>query len=43
MNSVRNGKSHGQTHFEEVYVQPVAENNGTALGVAFYVWHRVLG
>ena len=28
---------------EEVYIQPAAGDNGTALGAAFYVWHQVLG
>jgi carbamoyltransferase len=43
MNSVMNGKIRTQTPFEEVYVQPAAGDNGTALGAAFYVWHQVLG
>jgi carbamoyltransferase len=43
MNSVLNGKVREQTPFEEVYVQPAAGDNGTALGAAFYVWHQVLG
>jgi carbamoyltransferase len=43
MNSVMNGKLREQTPFEEVYVQPAAGDNGTALGAAFYVWHQVLG
>src|SRR5262249_17345856 len=32
-----------QTPFAEVYVQPAAGDNGTALGAAFYVWHQILG
>jgi carbamoyltransferase len=43
MNSVLNGKIRDRTPFEEVYVQPAAADNGTALGAAFYVWHQVLG
>jgi carbamoyltransferase len=43
MNSVMNGKIREQTPFEEVYIQPAAGDNGTALGAAFYVWHHVLG
>ncbi len=43
MNSVLNGKIREQTPFEEVYIQPAAADNGTALGAAFYVWHQVLG
>jgi carbamoyltransferase len=41
MNSVANGKVRARTPFEEVYVQPAAGDNGTALGAAFDVWHRV--
>ncbi len=43
MNSVANGKIRERTPFEEVYIQPAAPDNGTALGAAFYVWHQVLG
>lgn len=43
MNSVLNGKIRERTPFKEVYVQPAAADNGTALGAAFHVWHRVLG
>lgn len=43
MNSVMNGKIRTHTPFEEVYVQPAAGDNGTALGAALYVWHEVLG
>jgi carbamoyltransferase len=43
MNSVMNGKIRERTPFEEVYIQPAAGDNGTALGAAFYVWHQVLG
>jgi carbamoyltransferase len=43
MNSVMNGKIRERTPFEEVYVQPAAGDNGTALGAAFHVWHQVLG
>jgi carbamoyltransferase len=43
MNSVMNGKIRERTPFEEVYIQPAAADNGTALGAAFYVWHQVLG
>lgn len=42
MNSVANGKIRANTPFEEVYVQPAAGDNGTALGAAYYVWHHVL-
>jgi carbamoyltransferase len=43
MNSVANGKIRTNTPFEEVYVQPAAADNGTALGAAFHTWHCVLG
>lgn len=43
MNSVLNGKIRERTPFRDVYVQPAAADNGTALGAAFYVWHQILG
>ena len=43
MNSVANGKIREHTPFEEVYIQPAAGDNGTALGAAFWVWNQVLG
>lgn len=43
MNSVANGKIRSHTPFEEVYVQPAAADNGTALGAALFVRHQVLG
>jgi carbamoyltransferase len=43
MNSVANGKVREKTPFEEVYIQPAAGDNGTALGAAYYVWNQVLG
>jgi carbamoyltransferase len=43
MNSVMNGKIRERTPFQEVYVQPAAADNGTALGAAFQVHHQVLG
>jgi carbamoyltransferase len=43
MNSVLNGKIRERTPFREVYVQPAAGDNGTALGAALYVWHHVRG
>ena len=41
MNSVANGKIRERTPFEDVYVQPASGDNGTALGAAFDVWHRL--
>ena len=43
MNSVVNGKIRSETPFEEIYVQPAASDNGTALGAAYFVWHQRLG
>ena len=42
MNSVANGRIRSETRFEEVYIQPAAADNGTALGAAYYVWNQVL-
>ena len=43
MNSVANGKIRDKTPFDDVFIQPAAGDNGTALGAAFHVWHEVLG
>ena len=43
MNSVANGKIRSNTPFTDVYVQPAASDNGTALGAAYYVWNQTLG
>jgi carbamoyltransferase len=40
MNSVANGKIRARTNFTDVFIQPAAGDNGTALGAAFEVWHR---
>ena len=40
MNSVANGKIRSETPFTDVYIQPAAGDNGTALGAALHVWHR---
>ena len=42
MNSVANGKVRSNTGFEQLYIQPAAGDNGTALGAAYYVWNQVL-
>ena len=42
MNSVANGKIRTATPFRDVYIQPAAGDNGTALGAALYVWHHEL-
>jgi len=43
MNSVANGKIRTHTPFREVFVQPAAGDNGTALGAAFDAWHATGG
>jgi carbamoyltransferase len=43
MNSVANGKIREQTAFREVFIQPAAGDNGTALGAAFYAWNQIAG
>jgi carbamoyltransferase len=43
LNSVANGKILERTPFREVYVQPAAADDGTAIGAAFYVEHAILG
>ncbi|HXD16467.1 MAG TPA: carbamoyltransferase C-terminal domain-containing protein [Vicinamibacterales bacterium] len=40
MNSVANGKIRSETPFTDVYIQPAAGDNGTALGAALHVWHQ---
>jgi carbamoyltransferase len=39
MNSVANGKIRSNTPFKEVFIQPAAGDNGTALGAALEAWH----
>ena len=43
LNSVANGKIFERTRFRDVFVQPAAGDDGTAIGAAFYVEHAVLG
>src|SRR5204862_130926 len=40
MNSVANGKIREATGFDDVFIQPAAGDNGTALGAAFHAWHE---
>jgi carbamoyltransferase len=42
LNSVANGKIFEKTKFREVFAQPAAGDDGTAIGAAFYVEHAVL-
>ena len=39
MNSVANGKIRQHTPFKNVFIQPAAGDNGTALGAALQAWH----
>jgi carbamoyltransferase len=43
MNSVANGKIRERTEFRDVFIQPAAGDNGTALGAAFQAWHAETG
>jgi carbamoyltransferase len=43
MNSVANGKIREETGFRELFLQPAAGDNGTALGAAFHVCHQLAG
>ena len=40
MNSVANGKIRQNTPFRNVFIQPAAGDNGTALGAALEAWHQ---
>jgi carbamoyltransferase len=42
LNCVANGKLFENTGFEDVYVQPAANDAGTSIGAALYVWHQLL-
>jgi carbamoyltransferase len=43
LNSTFNGKVLPQTPFKNIFIQPAANDAGTALGVAYYIYHQVLG
>jgi carbamoyltransferase len=43
LNCVANGMLFDNTDFRDVYVQPAANDSGTSIGAAFYVWNQVLG
>ena len=43
LNSTFNGKVRLETPFEEIFIQPAANDAGTALGVAYYIYHQILG
>lgn len=42
LNSAANGKIFERTPFKEVYIQPAAGDDGTAIGAAYWVEHIVL-
>ncbi len=43
LNSAFNGKILRETPFTDIYIQPAANDAGTALGVCYYIYHHVLG
>ena len=43
LNSTFNGKVLPNTPFEDIFIQPAANDAGTALGVAYYIYHQILG
>lgn len=43
LNAVANGRIRHETPFDEVYIQPAAGDNGTAIGAAYHVWNQQLG
>lgn len=43
LNCVANGKITDRTPFRNIYIQPAANDSGTAIGAAFYVHNAVLG
>jgi carbamoyltransferase len=43
LNCVGNGRILREGPFEEVWIQPAADDAGGALGVALFIWHQLLG
>jgi carbamoyltransferase len=43
LNCVVNGKIRAETPFEDVWVQPAANDAGTSVGAALWVWNQKLG
>lgn len=41
LNSVANARILGETPYQELYIQPAAADDGTAVGAAFYVWNQL--
>jgi carbamoyltransferase len=42
LNGIFNGKVLPQTEFEDIYIQPAANDAGTAMGVCYFLYHQVL-
>ena len=42
LNCVANGKILPNTSFENIFIQPAANDAGTAIGVACYIWNQML-
>lgn len=42
LNCAANGKILEKTPFRDLYIQPAANDSGTSIGAALYVWHEVL-
>jgi carbamoyltransferase len=43
LNSVANGKILERTRFQDVFIPPVPDDSGGALGAAYHVCHQILG
>jgi len=43
LNCVGNGRILRESDFENVWVQPASNDSGGAIGVAYYIWHQLLG
>lgn len=41
LNSIVNGKILESTPFENIFIQPAATDDGTAIGCAMYAWHEL--
>jgi carbamoyltransferase len=42
LNCVANGKILPNTKFENIYIQPAANDAGTSIGAAYYIWNQQL-
>ncbi|MCP5006476.1 MAG: carbamoyl transferase, partial [Planctomycetes bacterium] len=43
LNCVANGYLYYASVFDNFFLQPAANDAGTALGAAYYIWHQILG